>query len=1582
MKNQNIVLHPVELKHFLMLLFFVISSALMANTYYVSPTGNDSNPGTLAAPWATWQKAFNTANAGDIVYFRGGVYMVDRSGYGNNILMISPSAGIGHDGTTGNPIKYFNYPGEVPILDCNLIATTGNFNTGIFLNRVNYLHFRGLTIRNVKQKKNYVECFGIGATDCSNITFENVTIHDIGGNAFRYGGAFGYYPGITSDTTKFINCDAYNCCDSLPRLPGATIGGAADGFKTWNEPGSAFIFEGCRAWNCSDDGFDPGTTPLTVIKNCWAFNNGFLTGDGTGFKTGGNLVPVPFVNRIVENCIAAFNNGSGFFLLEYPDYYRTNARFNNNISYKNGKQGFHFSRNEPQPTILAQWRNNISYNNTGVAFDNAYQVYTESNNSWDFVPGSYPGYVATTDFTLTDADFVSLDVSQLDNPRNTDGSLPEVTFAKLAPGSDLIDKGIDVGIPYNGAAPDVGAWEYASGGAPATPIYINSEIKDSYPSVIEMNYNLTLANIVPATSAFSVMVNSVSRAVSSVSISGTKVLLTLASPVVNGNVVTIAYIKPATNPLQTAAGGQAASISAQPVTNNVGAVNPVYVSSLIANATPTVLEITYNLTLANIVPAASAFSVMVSSVSRTVSSVSISGTKVLLTLASPVVSGNVVSIAYNKPATNPLQTAAGGQAATMIAQAVTNNVTAPNPAYVSSVITSASPTVLEITYNLTLANIVPAASAFSVMVNSVSRTVSSVSISGTKVLLTLASPVVSGNVVSIAYNKPATNPLQTAAGGQAASLGAQPVTNNVGSVNPVYVSSLIASASPAVLEITYDLTLTNIVPAPTAFDVKVNSLSRTVSSVSISGTKVLLTLSTSCASGNVVTVAYTKPATNQLQCAAGSQAASIGAQPVTNNVGSTNPVYVSSLIANATPTVLEMTYDLTLANIVPAASSFSVMVNSVSRTVSSVSISGTKVLLTLASPVVSGNVVSIAYSKPATNPLQTTAGGQATSIGAQPVTNNISAINPVYVSSVITSATPTVLEMTYDLTLANIVPAASAFSVLVNSVSRTVSSVSISGTKVLLTLASPVVNGNVVSIAYSKPATNPLQTAAGGQAASFGAQAVTNNVGTVNPVYVSSVVTSATPTVLEMTYDLTLANIVPVSSAFDVRVNSVSRAINSVSISGTKVLLTLGSSCAYGNVVSIAYNKPAANPLQTAAGGQATSMVAQPVTNGVSPINPVYVSSVITGVTPTILEMTYDLTLANIVPAPSAFDVKVNSLSRNVSSVSISGTTILLTLESSVVYGNVVSIAYNKPEINPLQTASGGQAASISGQAVVNNCTQAPNQPPTISISSPVNYKVFRAPATIVITAEAFDSDGSITKVEFFNGSNKLGEATTAPYSVSWNNVPKGRYTVTAVATDNRLSTIVSYPVTIIVRSSLTLAKGDSEIRITEPDNGKRFVAPAKIDVKIDTYDPDSLIRRVEYFAGKTKIGENFEAPYSLSFESHTVESFKITSVAYNEFNEIVSSSFVDIYVDEGMEPINLYPNPNDGHFSLGLSVPLQTGNNTVNVINSSGQIVYQGILSKEEHTRQFDLSQFDSGIYVLTIKGQGKILTKKFIIK
>jgi uncharacterized repeat protein (TIGR02059 family) len=101
------------------------------------------------------------------------------------------------------------------------------------------------------------------------------------------------------------------------------------------------------------------------------------------------------------------------------------------------------------------------------------------------------------------------------------------------------------------------------------------------------------------------------------------------------------------------------------------------------------------------------------------------------------------------------------------------------------------------------------------------------------------------------------------------------------------------------------------------------------------------------------------------------------------------------------------------------------------------------------------------------------------------------------------------------------------------------------------------------------------------------------------PIYQGSVVNNATPTLLEITYDLSLVSTAPVSSSFIVKVNSVARAVTSVAISGTKVQLTLASGIKYGEIVTVSYTKPASNPLQTSIGGVAASYSAQTIINNI-----------------------------------------------------------------------------------------------------------------------------------------------------------------------------------------------------------------------------------------------------------------------------------------------------------------------------------------------------------------------------------------------
>jgi hypothetical protein len=114
-----------------------------------------------------------------------------------------------------------------------------------------------------------------------------------------------------------------------------------------------------------------------------------------------------------------------------------------------------------------------------------------------------------------------------------------------------------------------------------------------------------------------------------------------------------------------------------------------------------------------------------------------------------------------------------------------------------------------------------------------------------------------------------------------------------------------------------------------------------------------------------------------------------------------------------------MTYNTDLASIVPAASSFSVLVNSVARTVSTVSVTGTKVQLTLSSGIKFGDIISIAYVKPATSPLQSTTGGLAVNITALTVTNSLT--NPAKDAPAVTvtmTLTPSHIHRVVNILLA------------------------------------------------------------------------------------------------------------------------------------------------------------------------------------------------------------------------------------------------------------------------------------------------------------------------------------------------------------------------------------------------------------------------------------------------------------------------------------------------------------------------------------------------------------------------------------
>ena len=426
------------MKKVFLLFFLALYSIASAKTYFVSVDGNDANPGSLTQPFATWQKGFTIAVGGDTVFIRGGIYyptgVKDNNGYYCGVVQHD------HDGTQNDPIVVWAFPGETPVLDCRTMIQTGS-HLGIYFENCDYWHLKGLSVTRADQGIGYGAA-GIKIYSGNNLTLENITSHHNGGSGIQI-----IY---NSENNILLNCDAYGNYDPYSTPPGEHADGIeiAD-IKERNGNERVNKMKGCRSWDNGDDGFDHFRCDgILMFDQCWAGHNGYIpgtetrAGNGVGFKLGMTFgTPESIAQRVVSNCISYDNRTTGFSQEEA----NVKMIFLNNIAYANTNQAYIFTAYNTNDVL----RNNISYKNGSDGIFRSNQ--TIDHNSWQ------------NGLIVSDADFLSLDGSQLTMPRKADGSLPDITFMHLASESDLIDAGADVGLPFHGSAPDIGAFEIPTG---------------------------------------------------------------------------------------------------------------------------------------------------------------------------------------------------------------------------------------------------------------------------------------------------------------------------------------------------------------------------------------------------------------------------------------------------------------------------------------------------------------------------------------------------------------------------------------------------------------------------------------------------------------------------------------------------------------------------------------------------------------------------------------------------------------------------------------------------------------------------------------------------------------------------------------------------------------------------------------------------------------------------------------------------------------------------------------------------------------------------------------------------------------
>lgn len=424
----------------LILLSFLSGNNLKAQNIYVAPDGNDINPGTIIQPLYNLASAITKARAGDTIFVRGGTFAY------NSTISISKS------GTADTRFYIFAYGNERPVLDFSSQGV-GSSNRGMRLTG-SYWYIKGLDIKGAGDN-------GMEISGGSNNIIEFCSFYENRDTGLQLSNG--------ASNNRIINCDSYYNADPDDY-------GDADGFAPKLTVGTNNYFYGCRAWYNCDDGWDGYLTVAnnitTTLENCWTFNNGYLKdgtdagekANGNGFKMGGgdNSNSARLMHHVIlKNCFA-FNNKSKGFDQNNNDGSMTIL---NSTAFNNKTADYRITRavNAGQTVTI---KNSVAY----LGLVELGNFVLEEKNSW------------RTPFVVNETDFLSLDPSAASSPRKADGSLPDISFMHLASGSDLIDAGVDVGLPFKGNAPDLGAFEYD----PATSLRQLSAIETDF--ILHQNY--------------------------------------------------------------------------------------------------------------------------------------------------------------------------------------------------------------------------------------------------------------------------------------------------------------------------------------------------------------------------------------------------------------------------------------------------------------------------------------------------------------------------------------------------------------------------------------------------------------------------------------------------------------------------------------------------------------------------------------------------------------------------------------------------------------------------------------------------------------------------------------------------------------------------------------------------------------------------------------------------------------------------------------------------------------------------------------------------------------------------------------
>ncbi|MDF2454713.1 MAG: hypothetical protein K0R51_706 [Cytophagaceae bacterium] len=234
------------------------------------------------------------------------------------------------------------------------------------------------------------------------------------------------------------------------------------------------------------------------------------------------------------------------------------------------------------------------------------------------------------------------------------------------------------------------------------------------------------------------------------------------------------------------------------------------------------------------------------------------------------------------------------------------------------------------------------------------------------------------------------------------------------------------------------------------------------------------------------------------------------------------------------------------------------------------------------------------------------------------------------------------------------------------------------------------------------------------------------------------------------------------------------------------------------------------------------------------------------------------------------------------------------------------------------------------------------NQAPSVSLTSPSNNALYTAPASVTLTASASDTDGTIDRVEFYEGSNLLTTVYSGSYTYNWTSVAAGSYTLTAKAYDDDNASTTSSSVSITVTGSGTC---------TAPawNSSTAYLGNAEVSYGGIRYRANwwTQNQRPDLNNGPGGSGQPWTSLGTCNTRTAWIES--------------------------NAELLSLAPNPASSQSSLTVNLAEQDEVSII-VMDKLGRtcgVIYQGSLAAGQHTFDVPVHLFPQGLYTVSLRGQ-----------